>query len=79
VADSHHNIGAQLTARIARDIVDGTLAEGTDAVDLAGMVVALIQGMSVLARDGASHGTPQDIAKTAIQAWSTRSEVSPHG
>jgi AcrR family transcriptional regulator len=69
VADIRRGIAANLAARIARDIEDGALPANTDAAALAGMVVALIQGMSVLARDGASRDTLQAVAKAAMKAW----------
>jgi len=69
VADIRRGISADLAARIARDIADGALPPDTDAAALAGMVVALIQGMSALARDGATRQTLQAVAKAAMRAW----------
>lgn len=74
VADIRRTIAADLAARIARDIADGALPADTDAAALAGIVVALIQGMSVLARDGASRVTLQAVAKTAMKAWPSAPE-----
>lgn len=65
---------ADLTARIARDIADAALPAAADAATLAGMVVALIQGMSVLARDGALRVTLQAVAKAAMKAWPSSPE-----
>lgn len=78
VADIRRGIVAQLSARIARDITDGALPEETDAVALAGMVVALVQGMSVLARDGGSRETLHALAKTAMNAWPSPAEHARH-
>lgn len=78
VADIRRGIVDHLATRITRDIVDGALPQKTDAVALAGMVVALIQGMSVLARDGTSRETLQAIAKTAMQAWPSPPQLSRH-
>ena len=69
VADIRLGITARLAGRIERDIADGSLPKETDASALAGMMVAMIQGMSVLARDGASRESLQAIARTAMGAW----------
>lgn len=74
VADIRRGISADLAARIARDIADGALPPDTDAAALAGMFVALIQGMSALARDGATRQTLQAVAKAAMRAWPSTPE-----
>lgn len=78
VADIRQGIVTHLAARITRDIAEGVLPEATDAVALAGMVVAVIQGMSVLARDGASRESLQAIAKSALHAWPTPAGLNRH-
>lgn len=62
VAAIRTDIITRLTNRIAED--DLAAAE-----DLAALVVAVIQGMSVLARDGMPREKLLALAKTAIQAW----------
>ena len=69
VADIRGAIGARLRARIERDISAGLLPPATDAVTLAGLVMALIQGMSVLARDGAPRARLIAIGNAALGAW----------
>ena len=64
--------GARLRARIERDIAAGLLPAATDAVTLAGLVMALIQGMSVLARDGAPRARLIAIGNAAPVAWPGR-------
>nr|WP_210273304.1 TetR/AcrR family transcriptional regulator [Rhizobium leguminosarum] len=59
-------------ARIERGIRDGDLKAGTNAGALARFVAAIVQGMSVQARDGASLEELLDIATLAI------AEVSRH-
>nr|WP_210323293.1 TetR/AcrR family transcriptional regulator [Rhizobium leguminosarum] len=59
-------------ARIERGIREGDLKAGTNAGALARFVAAIVQGMSVQARDGASLEELLDIATLAI------AEVSRH-
>ena len=47
----------------------GELPARTDAAALARFYCAVIQGMSVQARDGASRKELQAIAKVALSAW----------
>lgn len=53
-------------SRIERGITDGDLRAGTDAARLARYLGAIIQGMSVQARDGASAEDLAGIAELAI-------------
>lgn len=56
-----------LRGRIERGIADGQLTDETDAAGLARFVGAVIQGMSVQARDGASEAELRAIARLAIE------------
>jgi AcrR family transcriptional regulator len=69
VADIRDAIGARLRERIERDIAAGVLPQDTHAAALSGLVMAVIQGMSVLARDGMSRALLIEIADTALAAW----------
>ena len=69
VAELRRGIEARLRERIERDIEDGALPPGTRAAPLAGLVLAVTQGMSVLARDGASRTTLLAIVEAALRAW----------
>ena len=64
---------AQLRDRIARGIAAGEMqadAEADALADtLAGHVMAVIQGMSTLARDGAPRGKLLRVAESAMHAW----------
>lgn len=71
VADVRRGLESRLRARIERDIEDGVLPTETQAAVLAGLVLAVTQGMSVLARDGASRATLLAIVEAALQAWPT--------
>lgn len=62
-------IGDQLRSRIERDISTGVLPRSTHAAALAGLVMAITQGMSILARDGSSRASLLTIVELGLQAW----------
>ena len=63
------DVESRLRRRIAAGMRDGELPVGTDAAGLAAHTVAVIQGMSTLARDGASRAKLMKLAETAMAAW----------
>lgn len=69
IAGIREAIDARLRARIDRDVAAGLLPPGTDAVGLAGLVMAVTQGMSALARDGASRAALLAVMDAAMHAW----------
>ena len=69
VADVRQSIQNRLQSRIERDIEAGLLPPGTQAAALAGLVLAVTQGMSVLARDGATRTSLLAIVQAALRAW----------
>ena len=69
VADVRRGIDSRLRMRIERDVEDGVLPSGTQATALAGLVLAVTQGMSVLARDGASRASLLAMVAAALRAW----------
>ncbi len=69
VADVRRKIEGRLRARIDRDIEDGVLSPGSQPAALAGLVLAVTQGMSVLARDGADQASLLAIVEAALCAW----------
>lgn len=75
-ADVRHTLGAirqgmeaQLRARIDTGIKRGELLPHADSDALAGMTMAVIQGMSTAARDGAPREKLLRIAAAALCAW----------
>ncbi len=62
-------VETHLGQRIRRDQDAGELPPAADADALAGHVMAVIQGMSTLARDGADREKLLRIAASAMQAW----------
>lgn len=70
LAEIRNEVRARLRARIERDISSGALPSSSDAAGLSGLVMAVIQGMSVLARDGAADREALlAIAAAALRAW----------
>ncbi len=69
VAALRRGIEACLRVRIERDIQEGVLPPGSQAAPLAGLVLAVTQGMSVLAREGASRASLLAVVEAALRAW----------
>jgi AcrR family transcriptional regulator len=63
---------AALEQRIHADVSEGVLPVNTDARALAAMIIAVIQGLSTLARDGASRSELLDVVEQALMAWPRR-------
>ncbi len=75
-ADVQHELAAirrgierRLIDKIARAVEAGEMDAQTDAEALAGHVIAVIQGMSTLARDGATREKLMRVAAVAMQSW----------
>ena len=77
IADIRRAMDARLRARIERDIIAGVLPSDTNVAGLAGLVMAVTQGMSALARDGALRASLLAIVEVALQAWPQRSSARP--
>ena len=69
VSEVRRDIIDCLTKRIFQDIADGHLPQNTQAGSLSALVVAVIQGMSVLARDGLERENLKAVASVAMEAW----------
>ena len=72
IAGIRGGIAIRLRARIARDVEAGILPPDVDVAAMAGMVMASIQGMSVLARDGMDRPELLAIVECTLQAWPVR-------
>jgi len=72
LAAVRRRIEARLHDRIVQAIATGEMAVDADADALAGHVMAVIQGMSTLARDGAPREKLLRVAATAMLAWPGR-------
>ena len=73
LAAIRRGIEARLKDKIVGAIEAGEMAADTDADALAGHVMAVIQGMSTLARDGAPREKLMRVAATAMLAWPKQS------
>jgi len=67
--DIRYNIEMHLQRKIAEDRSMRKLKPKINAEALAGHIMAVIQGMSTLARDGATREKLSSVASTAMQAW----------
>ncbi|MGO4894124.1 TetR/AcrR family transcriptional regulator [Flavobacterium sp. W21_SRS_FM6] len=69
VTDIRNEMRLNLKLRIDQDIEKGLLPSDTSAFALADLVFAIIQGMSVLARDGVKQESLILLCKQALNAW----------
>jgi AcrR family transcriptional regulator len=69
LADQRRSGEAALKRRIQQGIDDGDLPIGTDAAALAAFVTTVQQGLSIKARDGATHAALEAIVDHALVAW----------
>lgn len=76
VAAIRRNVMTALETRIARDVSVRALPRNISAKALAGHVMAVMQGMSVLARDGLSRQALLEIAAAALDAWPVAGRAS---
>ena len=60
---------ARLRARIERGIAEGDLPPGTDVAALSDFYMAVIVGMSLQAREGATRKALLAMVETAMRAW----------
>jgi AcrR family transcriptional regulator len=60
---------AYLRARIRKGIEDGDVPSGTNANGLAAFMHAVVRGMAVQARDGATRKKLLEIGRVAMNAW----------
>ena len=78
LAAIRRGIETRLRRRIEEDIAAGVLPSDLDASTLAGFVMSLIQGMSTLARDGASRQHLLCVAEFAMQSWAAITRQASH-
>lgn len=69
LAKHRANAENRIRARIQRGVRDGELSADTDAAALARFYMAVIEGMSIQARDGATRQRLLETAATAMRAW----------
>ncbi|MCY1296107.1 hypothetical protein D9M70_454780 [compost metagenome] len=71
VAELRAAAQAQLQARIERGIQEGDVPANASATNLAAFYTAILQGLTIQARDGASAEALTSIAEHAMDAWPT--------
>lgn len=76
LAAIRREIEAHLKARIFQEIERGEVAAGTDPETLAGFIMAVIQGMSTLARDGATREKLMRMAEYTMSCWPSPPQTS---
>ena len=69
ISDIRQGITVLLRARVERDISADILPPSTNAAALSNMVMAVVQGMSVLARDGMPRPALLAIVEQTLKAW----------
>lgn len=69
ITDMRRETRERIAARIVRDVATGALPQDTRAQTLADLTVALIQGLSVLARDGVSRQDLLAVVTVSMQRW----------
>jgi AcrR family transcriptional regulator len=69
LADMRKAIEVSLRSKIKRSLQEGSLPPGTDPAALAAHTMAVIQGMSTLARDGATRASLLKVVETAMKSW----------
>ena len=68
-AQERRAIRAIIIRRVERDIAAGLLPPKTPPCVLADLAIAVTQGMSVLARDGADRDTLLAVARASMTSW----------
>lgn len=58
-----------LRRRLEQGVAEGELPPGTDTARLAAFYTTVLQGLSVQARDGASHAALEAVVDAALAAW----------
>ena len=75
LAAIRRGIEERLRIKILQSIAQKQLPENTDAEGLAAMTMAVIQGMSTLARDGATREKLIHIGEMAMRVWPVMDEI----
>ncbi|WP_322893564.1 MULTISPECIES: TetR/AcrR family transcriptional regulator [unclassified Yoonia] len=77
VAAERRAIRDMIQRRIEVDMGRGLLPSDTDPAPLADLAIAVMQGMSVLARDGADRERLLAVAETAMLGWRVPARTHP--
>lgn len=77
VAAERRAIRDMIQRRIKVDMGRGLLPSDTEPAPLSDLAIAVMQGMSVLARDGADRASLLAIAETAMLGWQVPARTDP--
>jgi hypothetical protein len=66
----------RLKARLGQAVTDGEIPTSVDVHALARFVQTVQNGMSILARDGASRAELEAVAQVAMQGWDARTSIA---
>lgn len=69
IANIRRRITASLVDKIRADIKDGETIDSVNADTVAGLIMTVVQGMAILARDGAPRDHLLAIAEAAMAIW----------
>lgn len=69
MTECRHRMADRIRARLERGVADGELPDGLDLERLAAFFIAVYNGLSVSARDGASEETLLAIVRNAMAGW----------
>ncbi|WP_280233086.1 TetR/AcrR family transcriptional regulator [Nocardia cyriacigeorgica] len=69
LVDKRTETSADLRARLDRGVADGDLPADTDTAELAAFYTTVLYGLSIQARDGASHEELMRSIHRAMAAW----------
>lgn len=72
VRASRNETFARLKRRLDKGVSDGDVPAGTDTAALARFVQIVQNGMSILARDGATRADLEEVAVVAMLGWNAR-------
>ncbi|SDY65866.1 DNA-binding transcriptional regulator, AcrR family [Amycolatopsis xylanica] len=69
LADLRRDVANEIRKRVARGVDDGELPPETDAAALGTFYTVVLNGLSILARDGASFGELSGVVDVAMANW----------
>ncbi len=69
LAERRRNQLAELRSRIARSVAEGDVPAGTDVAGVAEFYIAVLYGLSIQARDGATQQQLLAVVDHAMAAW----------
>jgi AcrR family transcriptional regulator len=69
LSDCRRQMADRIRARLERGVTDGELPGGLDLASIAAYYIAVFNGLSISARDGADLATLQAVVRNAMAGW----------